>query len=67
MTVTSGAAALGIQTVVVILPSDLTYPVYEIIQVRGTDNRAYWTHRHGMRARRHCAQLERLPTRTSLR
>ena len=39
MTVTSGAATLGIQTVVVhILPSDLTYPVYDIIQVRGTDN-----------------------------
>ena len=39
MTVTSGAAVLGIQTVVIhILPSDLTYPVYDIIQVRGTDN-----------------------------
>ncbi|MGB2423227.1 MAG: lamin tail domain-containing protein [Flavobacteriales bacterium] len=39
MTVTSGGAVLGIETVVVhILPSDLTYPVYDIIQVRGTTN-----------------------------
>ena len=39
MTVTSGEAVLGIETVVVrILPSDLTYPVYEVDQVRGVTN-----------------------------
>lgn len=39
LTITSGEAVLGIQTMVVhILPSDLTYPVYDIIQVRGTNN-----------------------------
>lgn len=39
MTVMSGEAVLGIETTVVhILPSDLTYPVYDIIQVRGTNN-----------------------------
>ena len=39
MTITSGGAVLGIQTVVIhILPSDLTYPVYDVIQVRGTNN-----------------------------
>ena len=39
MTITSGGAVLGIQTVVIhILPSDLTYPVYDVVQVRGTNN-----------------------------
>ena len=39
MTVLSGGAVLGIETVVIhILPSDLTYPVYDIIQVRGVNN-----------------------------
>ena len=39
MTITSGEAVLGIETVVVrILPSDLTYPVYEVDQVRGVTN-----------------------------
>ena len=39
MTITSGDAVLGIETVVIhILPSDLTYPVYEIDQVRGVTN-----------------------------
>ena len=39
MTILSGGAVLGIQNVVVhILPSDLTYPVYDIDMVRGTDN-----------------------------
>jgi hypothetical protein len=39
LTILSGGAVLGIQTVVVhILPSDLTYPVYDIDMVRGTNN-----------------------------
>ena len=39
MTIVSGEAVLGIETMVIhILPSDLTYPVYDIIQVRGTNN-----------------------------
>ena len=39
LTITSGDAVLGIQTLVIhILPSDLTYPVYDIAQVRGTNN-----------------------------
>ena len=39
LTITSGEAILGIQTLVIhILPSDLTYPVYDIAQVRGTNN-----------------------------
>ena len=38
LTITSGEAVLGIQTLVIhILPSDLTYPVYDIAQVRGTN------------------------------
>ena len=37
LSVTSGGATLGIDTLVIhILPSDLEYPVYEINQVRGT-------------------------------
>ena len=39
MTILSGEAVLGIETLTIhILPSDLTYPVYDIIQVRGTNN-----------------------------
>ena len=39
MTILSGEAVIGIETLVVhILPSDLTYPVYDIVQVRGTNN-----------------------------
>jgi hypothetical protein len=39
MTVVSGGAVVGIETVVIhILPSDLTYPVYDIVQVRGVNN-----------------------------
>ena len=39
LTILSGGAVLGIQTVVIhILPSDLTYPVYDIDMVRGTNN-----------------------------
>ena len=67
MTVTSGAATLGIQTVVVhILPSDLTYPVYEIIQVRGTDNQGVLDSIDTACELEALCRLERLPTRTSL-
>ena len=39
LTILSGDAILGIQSLVIhILPSDLTYPVYDIAQVRGTNN-----------------------------
>ena len=39
LTVVSGGAVVGIETVVIhILPSDLEYPVYDIIQVRDIDN-----------------------------
>lgn len=39
MTIVSGGAVLGIETMVIhILPSDLTYPVYDIAQVRGNNN-----------------------------
>ena len=39
LTILSGEAVIGIETVVIhILPSDLTYPVYDVIQVRGTNN-----------------------------
>ena len=39
LTILSGGAVVGIQTLVVhILPSDLTYPVYDIDMVRGTNN-----------------------------
>ena len=39
LTILSGGAVVGIETVVIhILPSDLEYPVYDIIQVRDIDN-----------------------------
>jgi hypothetical protein len=39
LTIMSGEAVIGIESVVIhILPSDLTYPVYDVIQVRGTNN-----------------------------
>jgi len=39
LTILSGEAVIGIESVVIhILPSDLTYPVYDVIQVRGTNN-----------------------------
>ena len=39
LTLVSGEAIVGIQTLIIhILPSDLTYPVYDIAQVRGTTN-----------------------------